>query len=129
MAWLVRAKCAFNMHIMTQRLNAAAAQNLGLRIREARINRGLTLTELGFLTNVHHSQLSRAEQGRFSLVSKNISAACTFLQISPQAITSDLPEHLIARVKHLVTSSPSHARVLERILDALEELPLASTAE
>lgn len=110
------------MHIMTQRLNATEALQLGRRIRETRAERALTLKDLGAKTHVHHSQLSRIEQGRITLVSKNILTICTFLQIPILPETCDSQEILISRVKRLISASPSTEPVLARLLDALEEL-------
>lgn len=107
---------------MAQKLNIEAARQLGLRIREARRNKGLTLQNLGSITNIHHSQLSRIEQGRAVLVSKNIKLICTFLQISTLPDMPESQEILISRVKRLISTSPSNERALARVLDAMEEL-------
>ncbi|WP_414706435.1 helix-turn-helix domain-containing protein [Pseudomonas sp. UBA800] len=111
---------------MGEKLNAASATNLAKRIREARIFRGLTLEKLGSECGVHHSQLSRIEQGRMVRVSKNLEAICTFLQIEifpnqrdPQQLQLQL---LFSRIERLITCSSSSERAIEGLVSALEEL-------
>lgn len=107
---------------MTQRLNATEALQLGKRIWEARTAKAMTLQELGLATHIHHSQLSRIEQGRVRLLSKNTLRVCTFLQISILPEASDSQDVLISRVKQLISASPAAEIILTRLLDALEEL-------
>lgn len=109
---------------MGEKLNAASATNLAKRIREARIFRGLTLEKLGRECGVHHSQLSRIEQGRMVRVSKNLEAICTFLQIEIFPCERD-PQQLqllFSRIERLITCSSSSERAIEGLVSALEEL-------
>ncbi|KAB0568597.1 hypothetical protein C9383_09395 [Pseudomonas palleroniana] len=107
---------------MTKRLNPQTAQWLGNRIREERISRGFTLVELGSECGVHHSQLSRIEQGKSALVSKKIENICTFLQIVPYKQNNETSEPLLSRVERLIVSSQISARAIESLVTVLEEL-------
>lgn len=109
---------------MGEKLNAASATNLAKRIREARIFRGLTLEKLGKECGVHHSQLSRIEQGRMVRVSKNLEAICTFLQIEifPSQRDPQQLQLLFSRIERLITCSSSSERAIEGLVSALEEL-------
>ncbi|WP_353958783.1 helix-turn-helix domain-containing protein [Pseudomonas aeruginosa] len=115
--------CKYYAH-MGEKLNAASATNLAKRIREARRFRGLTLEEMGNECGVHHSQLSRIEQGRMVRVSKNLEAICTFLQIEIFPCQRD-PQQLqllFSRIERLITRSSSSERAIEGLVSALEEL-------
>lgn len=110
------------MHIMVEKFNALSASLIAKRIREARISRGLTLVQLGTECGVHHSQLSRIEQGKIVRVSKNIEKICTFLQISIYPCSTEPSQPLLSRVERLITSSRTSARAIESLVLALEEL-------
>lgn len=110
------------MHIMTRKLNAHSAQQLAKCIREERMARGLTLVQLGSACGVHHSQLSRIEQGKVVHVSKNMEKICTFLQIIPDALGKEPYAPLLSRVERLIASSKTSARAIESLVVALEEL-------
>lgn len=115
--------CKYYAH-MTEKLNAASAANLAKIIREARISRGLTLDILGSKCGVHHSQLSRFEQGKMVRVSKNLKSICTFLHIdiSPNKSDAEQMQSLFSRIERLITSSQSSERAIESLVSALEEL-------
>lgn len=113
------------MHIMAVKLNMTSLSKLAQRIHAERISRGLTLSELGILCGVHHSQLSRIEQGKVARVSKNLQRICTFMQIS---LDGDLPcadPELMFRVERLILKSTTSARAIESLVTALEELTQA----
>lgn len=115
--------CKYYAH-MTEKLNAASAANLAKIIREARISRGLTLDILGSRCGVHHSQLSRFEQGKMVRVSKNLKSICIFLhiEISPKKSDAEQMQSLFSRIERLITSSQSSERAIESLVSALEEL-------
>jgi len=110
------------MHIMTEKLNPYSASQIAKQIREARISRGLTLVEVSAACGVHHSQLSRIEQGKLVRVSKNVERICTFLHITAYSCDSEPSEPLLSRVERLITSSKTSARAIESLVMALEEL-------
>jgi transcriptional regulator with XRE-family HTH domain len=109
---------------MTEKFNATSAANLAKLIREARISRGFTLANLGVECGVHHSQLSRIEQGKMVCVSKNLRSICTFLhiEISPKKTDIEEVQPLLSRIERLITSSRSSERAIESLVAALEEL-------
>lgn len=109
---------------MTEKFNATSSANLAKKIREARISRGLTLVNLGLECGVHHSQLSRIEQGRMVRVSKNLESICTFLHIEivPGQCDPEQLQPLLSRIEKLITSSKSSERAIESLVSVLEEL-------
>ena len=107
---------------MTQKLNKNSVQKLAERIHEKRLECGLTLVDLGSTCNVHHSQLSRIEQGKIVRVSKNIEKICTFLQINPYSLDKDQDSTLLDRVERVIASSSAGARAIESLVTALEDL-------
>ncbi|MBX8493291.1 helix-turn-helix transcriptional regulator [Pseudomonas cichorii] len=109
---------------MTEKFNQASAAKLAKTIREARITRGLTLNRLGYECGVHHSQLSRFEQGKMVRVSKNLKSICTFLHIDifPSRNDPEQVQSLLSRIERLITSSQSSERAIESLVSALEEL-------
>lgn len=113
------------MHIMTKNLNMPFSAKLAQRIHAERVNRGMTLKELGNACGVHHSQLSRIEQGKVVRVSKNLQRICTFLQISLDCDVPCLDRELMFRVERLMLKSSSSARAIESLVTVLEELTQA----
>lgn len=113
---------------MSQKLNANTALQLAERIRKERKSRKLTLVQLGAACGVHHSQLSRIEQGQTTRVSKNIEKICTFLQITPGGFDKEAGDPLLSRVGRLIASSKTSARAIESLVIALEELVESSTS-
>jgi transcriptional regulator with XRE-family HTH domain len=113
---------------MTQKLNEKSAAYLAFKIREARISRGLTLEKLGLDCKIHHSQLSRFEQGKMLRVSKNLEKICKFLQIQmfPSNRHPRPTEPLLGRIERLITCSASSERAIESLVSALEELTFSS---
>jgi len=107
---------------MTKKINMHSAQQIAKLIREKRISRGLTLMELGGACGVHHSQLSRIEQGKVVFVSKNMEKICTFLQITPDVLDKEKGFPLISRVERIIASSKASERAIESLVTALEEL-------
>lgn len=107
---------------MTRELNKSSVQKLAKRIRERRLEFGLTLVELGSACDIHHSQLSRIERGKVVRVSKNMKTICTFLQINPYTLDKDRDVPLLDRVERVIASSSASARAIESLVTALEEL-------
>lgn len=110
------------MHIMTEKFHTLSATQIAKQIREARTARSLTLVQLGSACGVHHSQLSRIEQGKIVRISKNVERICTFLQIAIYPRSMEPPQHLLSRVERLIASSQTSARAIESLVLALEEL-------
>lgn len=115
------------MLVMTKKFNMYSAQQIAKLIRQKRISRGLTLIELGGCCGVHHSQLSRIEQGKVVFVSKNMEKICTFLQITPEVLDRKQCVPLISRVERIIASSKASERAIESLVTALEELTESQT--
>ena len=112
------------MHIMGKKFNSPLdASALGSQIRQARLDRGLSLVELGLAVSVDHSQISRYERGQMSSVAKNLQLICTFLQIdadpSQYAVAST---SLGRKVDELLRLAPGYEPAVAKLVAALEEL-------
>ncbi|WP_417702341.1 helix-turn-helix domain-containing protein [Pseudomonas sp.] len=107
---------------MTGILHTLSAAQIAKQIREERTARGLSLVKLGVECGVHHSQLSRIEQGKIVRISKNVERICTYLQIAIYPHSMEPPQHLLSRVERLIASSQTSARAIESLVLALEEL-------
>ena len=101
--------------------NSEEATVLGTRLRFARRNLNLTLTNLTEKTGVSHSQISRIERGLFKGPSKNVRILCNFLKIDDLGIRhADEPQFLALRLELLASSSPKWRSVVAAFADALE---------
>lgn len=87
-----------------------------MRIKTARLSRGLTLTEVQAKTGVDYTQQSRIERGDFKRYGPNVQKLCRFLGVTPSA--TEL-ERLRTRLEEAVSRSPSR-RALEAVLDAID---------
>lgn len=80
---------------------------------------------MGTRANVHHSQVTRCEHGRFKTVSQNVQKLCKELNVKhlkvPKARTDG--EGLRARFEALLAEVPASAAVFERLFDVLETAP------
>ena len=109
---------------MASILDTCQAKLLGAQIRSARQTRALTLQKLANQCEMHHSQLSRLERGRFKRKSANVQAVCKYLHIklhesvAPNAGVAQLH----ARLDALVSRAPRGAEVLAALLDAIDTL-------
>jgi len=109
---------------MSQRFNShSVATRLGAQVRASRLRRGLTLTSLGDAVGVHYSQISRLERGQVATLSPNVQKICKYLSIrEPSAAGARAQQDLAARVEALRRSIPEAGRVLEALINALEEV-------
>lgn len=112
------------MHIMGKKFNSLLdAAALGDQIRQARLERGLSLVELGRAVSVDHSQISRYERGQMSSVAKNLQIICTFLQID-----ADPGQYAVAstslgqKVDELLRFAPGYEPAVAKLVEALEGL-------
>lgn len=100
---------------------------VGAQIRKARLERGLTLLDLGRLVKVHHSQISRYERGQMSSVGKNLHKICIFLQIKddPHEYSAGTTS-LGRKVDELLRVAPGCEPAVTKLVEALEELIAAA---
>lgn len=112
------------MHIMGKKFNSSLdAAALGCRIRQARLDLGLSLVELGRSVSVDHSQISRYERGQMSSVAKNLQIICTFLQIDPDPRQYALASTSLGRrVDELLSFAPECEPAVTKLVEALEGL-------
>ncbi|NWN49012.1 helix-turn-helix transcriptional regulator [Pseudomonas sp. MAFF 301514] len=110
------------MHIMRKKFNSPAdAATFGGKIRQARLDRGLTLSELGAEVSVDHSQISRYERGQMSSVSKNLQRICTFLHVNDDPYRCSAPSSSLGRkVDELLRHAPGCEPALAKLVEAIE---------
>ncbi|WP_425274697.1 helix-turn-helix domain-containing protein [Pseudomonas allii] len=115
-------KCAIILHIMRKKFNSPAdAATFGGKIRQARLDRGLTLSELGAEVSVDHSQISRYERGQMSSVSKNLQRICTFLHVNDDPYRCSAPSSSLGRkVDELLRHAPGCEPALAKLVEAIE---------
>lgn len=109
---------------MGKKFNSPAdAATFGDKIRQARLEKGLTLSELGAEVSVDHSQISRYERGKMSIVSKNLQKICIYLQISDDPYWCSAPSSSLGRkVDELLRHAPGCEPALAKVLEAIEVL-------
>jgi transcriptional regulator with XRE-family HTH domain len=115
--------CKYYAH-MAKRFNTPeAARALGMRLRTARHEAGMTLESVGKATGINHGQLSRIERGKAKTMAPNVQKMCDFLDvpidIAVQLAAAARPGE---RVDALVRAIPDAEPLIARMLDALEEL-------
>lgn len=100
------------------------AQSIAKQIETARLERSLTLEQLGIATGIDKGQLSRFCRGQFIRESKNLRLLCKFLQISlrPPDPSPALPKDIAAQVVSLWNRSDRHRDALVQVLQALDRL-------
>lgn len=91
-------------------------QDLGARIRSARLSRDLSLLEVQAKTGVNHGQQSRIERGDFKRYGSNVQKLCNFYELAPA-----VPELEVLRVRleQAVQRAPTR-RALQAVLDAID---------
>lgn len=100
---------------------------LGERLRTARRARKLSLKRLGELTGVHHSQISRFEQGEAVTFSVNLQKICKELRVGLALSATDRSAPLSQRIDALVCAAPSMVEALEAFLTAMERVVASSS--
>lgn len=102
--------------------------DLKLKIVEARASKGLTYAELGRISLVHPSQVSRICDGRFKTFSHNVVQVCKALEIKVPRLEPNrsamAPEwaQAMSSMRKIWDDSPEGAQVLRRLLDAIADL-------
>lgn len=113
---------------MGKKFNSSkSALVLGGQIKRKRLAKGLTLVQLGLVTGVNHSQISRYERGRMSTVSSNLQKICTFLHIeSDPELTVSASTSLGKKVDELIRMIPDSEPSVMKLVEALEGLLMAT---
>lgn len=95
------------------------AVQFGSRLRNARIERNLTLKGVSSKLDIDAGQISRFERGKFVRVSRNLQKYAVYLQTSTDI---DVQDSLASRVMLIASKSAKHREAVEEILAALERL-------
>lgn len=116
------------MHIMGKKFNSSLdAAALGGQLRQARLDRGLSMVDVGRAVSVDHSQVSRYERGQMSSIGKNLQKICTFLQIDADTARYSLPRTPLGRkVDELLSLAPKYEPAVAKLVEALEGLLVAA---
>lgn len=102
--------------------------DLKAKIVEARLALDLTYSEIGKISNVHPSQVSRICNGHFKTFSHSVMQICKVLHInvpSLEAKQSDMaPEwaQAMSSMRKIWDETPEGAQLISRILDAIADL-------
>lgn len=109
---------------MARRIHTAQARRIGARLKQARIDRGLSLQELATRCEMHHSQASRIENGEFRLLAGNVQKMCLLLDVAvgENGEPSPRTEDLHVQMEKLLQATPKAAPALKTILDALRSI-------
>ena len=100
---------------MRKKITSSNATAIGARLKAARLQFGLSITELGSAVGVHHSQVSRCERGNFKTYGRNVQKLCNFLEITHTSLI-DRPHNqapLAGRFEALPGSAPAFARLFD----------------
>ena len=94
---------------------------LGQRISTARRAAGLSLIALGEKALVHHSSVSRAEQGYFQTINPSVRKICTVLGIAweEEEVAPDLAL-LLSQVERMAAQRPGVAHAISALLSERE---------
>lgn len=114
---------------MADRFNTPdQATRLGQQLKNARVEKALTLSQVASNTGVYHGHISRIERGQMATINNSVRKLCTFLKI-PCPLNNGGGERglLAARIDALVTAMPASEPAIAHLIDALEELVGAQT--
>lgn len=114
--------CVYYAQMATRINSPIQARALGERLRNERLTRKLSLQDLGKITGVHHSQISRFERGAAVTFSVNLQKICTELMIglTPKKAGEQMP--LGHRVEALLRASPASEVAVDALVSALERV-------
>lgn len=100
------------------------AKNLGARLREERVIKGLSIASAGEGCRMHHSQVSRCESGLFKFLSGNVQKMCRYFGVIVNAQGDPEPRgtDMHARLSNLLQSSPAAGPALEAFFDLLQSV-------
>lgn len=109
---------------MAKRFHTAEhAIRLGVRLREARKNRAMSLQNVSRLTSIHHGQISRVERGHMVTAAKNVQKLCTFFNIDLDlGVAERSKTQLGEKIDALLLTQPESREPISRLIAALEDL-------
>lgn len=107
---------------MARKIEVTESVDIGLRVKRARVARGMTLKQLAERCGGDHTQVSKIERGKFASLNSFVQKVCKELQIYATAADDASPEVLHARLERLIREKPAAARALHAVFDALDRL-------
>jgi hypothetical protein len=103
-------------------------EDLRTKIASAQESKGLSYAELGRISLVHPSQVSRICGGQFATFSHNVVQVCKALDIKvPQLEPKHAPmapewAQVISSMRKIWDDTPEGAQAISRMLDAIADL-------
>lgn len=102
-------------------------QHLKERIAKANANMGLTHSNLGRISNVHASQVSRICRGDFKTISHNVVQVCKALGLKVAIVEGSSPpdadwSKVQASARRLWEKSDKNADQISKLLEAIGDL-------
>ena len=107
---------------MARRIGSVEAVEIGLRVKRARVARGMTLKQVAARCGGDYTQVSKIERGKFSSLNAYVQKLCTELQIDPASDDDASPQALHARLDRLIREKPAAASALHAVFDAFDRL-------
>lgn len=107
---------------MARRIGPDEAVQIGLRLRRARLARGLTLVQLAAACGGDHTRISKIERGRFSSLNSYVQTVCNHVHVDPEASDDTSPPALHAHLDRLIREKPGVTAALQAVFNALDSL-------
>jgi transcriptional regulator with XRE-family HTH domain len=107
---------------MTRRIEPLDAERLGLRLKNARRARGMTLKQVAVACEMHYGQLSKIERGQFSFLNEKLQKICKSVGVNPDAPDGTSADELHVRLDRLMRDKPGAVVALRAVLDALDQM-------
>ncbi len=107
---------------MARKIGSVEAKRMGLRLRDARKAAGLTLIEVGLQSEMHYTQVSKIERGKFGFINQNVQKLCKIVKIDPDVPDGSSPEELHARLDRLIRDNPEAAVALRAVFEAFDRM-------
>jgi transcriptional regulator with XRE-family HTH domain len=105
---------------MTRKVKPVEAEKLGMRLRDARRARGMSVSQVGVRCKMHHTQVSKIERGMFCMVNENVQKMCKIANVSVDVGDGRSLGELHTRLDRLIRIKPDAADALGAVFDALE---------
>ncbi|NRF72272.1 helix-turn-helix transcriptional regulator [Aquincola sp. S2] len=107
---------------MARKIKPEFAQELGSRLRGARLGLGMTLTQVAAACGGDHTRVSKIERGQFATVNTYVQAICKEVHVDPDCTDDASPQALHAKLEQLIRRKPSTAPALRAVFDALDRM-------
>ena len=107
---------------VTRWIELGQAAEIGRRLRQARLARGISLKQVAGTCGGDHTRVSKIERGQFASLSPYVQRLCNHMHIDPEAPDEASPQALHARLDRLIRKKSGAAAALQAVFDALDRL-------